>query len=91
MLPATRYESDATLRSVLRERRLSTLLTTLVDRRQEAADLALQRGEMEQAASLEEEVALATHRLGLFEDAMLGILRGRRDRPSPGEGRDTSL
>ena len=91
MVPAPRYESDATLRSVLRERRLSALLTTLVNRRREAADLALHRGDLEQAASLEEEIAMARHRLGLFEDAMLEILRGRRDGPFPGEDRDSPL
>jgi hypothetical protein len=64
---------------MLRERDLATLLATLVARLQESADLALARGDLGAAASLEESCAMATHRLGLFEDAMLAVLRGRRE------------
>jgi hypothetical protein len=79
MFRATCFMSDDTLRLLLRERPFTTLLATLVAQRRAAADLALSRDDLETAASLEEASAVATHRLGLLEDAMLAILRGRRD------------
>ena len=83
MTRATCWTSDAALRSLLRERRLATLLATSVARQRESADLALAQGDLGTAASREESSALATHRLGLFEDAMLAILRGHREELDP--------
>lgn len=83
MTRATCLTSDDALRSLLRERRLATLLATLVAYQRESADLALAQGDLGMAASREESSALATHRLGLFEDAMLAILRGHRQEVDP--------
>jgi hypothetical protein len=82
--------SDETLRALLRERPFTALLTTLVARRRDAADLALSRGDLETAASIEEASAEATHRLGLLEDAMLAILRAPHNSLDNGEGVDVS-
>ena len=78
MFHATCLMSDDALRAMLRERRLAPLLAMLVARQRESADLALAEGDLEMASSLEESSALATRRLGLFEDTMLAILRGQR-------------
>lgn len=83
MTRATCLTSDDALRSQLRERRLATLLATLVARQRESADLALADGDLGTAASLEESSAMATHRLGLFEDAMLAILRAHPQEVDP--------
>lgn len=78
MVCATHFRSDDALRSILRERPLPALLARLVGRQLEAADFALARGDLVHAAYLEEAVALARHRLGLLEDALVGIVHGRR-------------
>lgn len=90
MFCATCCMSDETLRALLRERPSTALLATLVARRRDAADLALSRGDLKTAATLEEASAEATHRLGLLEDAMLAILRAPRNALGNGEAVDVS-
>lgn len=91
MLPAACFMSDETLRSLLRERPFAIRLASMVDLRRDAADLALSRGDLEAAASLEEASVMAAHRLGLHEDAMLAILRDRHDGFERGQDGDFSI
>ena len=79
MCRAPRFVSDVGLRDAVRERPLAALLATLVAGRREEADLTLFRGDLTVAADLGEASALAIHQLGLLKDAILAILRGRRD------------
>lgn len=72
------FVSGDMLLTLVRERPLAMLLAALVARWRELADLALSRGNLVAAADLEEQAALASHRLGVFEDEQLDILR--RDR-----------